>query len=201
VPRDQFGQFIIDTNTTIQTSVEAVTKAYQDLQTQQQETIKNLTETGSIKQALEALKEQARDIIPPAEEFKQETNETKMLVEQVKKDMLQIEQSLRSAAQIQIPLRKTFGQLPVNSGVRGFALGGSVDAVPAMLREGEFVMSRQAHRQFAPILQAMNSSSNNSSISFGDINISVPPGSAKDQVEYIASALQRRVRLGLLKFN
>ena len=90
--------------------------------------------------------------------------------------------------------------------IRRFSSGGGVgtDIVPAMLSPGEFVVSAAAARAFYPQLTAINagsrppsvpgSSVTNHNTTIGDVNVSVPYGSAPQMVRQIASLLDREMR-------
>lgn len=92
-----------------------------------------------------------------------------------------------------------------------FASGGSVasDSVPALLRPGEFVMNKDAARQFFPQLVAMNSGAarfdsggdvvNNN---IGDINVTVQGGDTSEiTIRRIAAGLRREVHRGTIKLK
>ncbi len=92
-----------------------------------------------------------------------------------------------------------------------FATGGSVasDNISALLRPGEFVMNKNAARQFFPQLVAMNSGAarfdsggdvvNNN---VGDINVSVQGGDTSEvTVRRIAAGLRREIHRGTVRLN
>lgn len=92
-----------------------------------------------------------------------------------------------------------------------FASGGSVagDSVHALLQPGEFIVNRNAARQFLPQLVAMNSGAarfnsggevvNNN---IGDINISVKGGDTSEvTVRRIATELRREIKRGTVRLN
>lgn len=92
-----------------------------------------------------------------------------------------------------------------------YASGGSIgsDSIPALLSPGEFVMNKNASRQYLPQLIAMNSGSarfdtggevvNNN---IGDINITVKGGDTSEMtVRRIASSLRRELKRGTARLN
>lgn len=86
---------------------------------------------------------------------------------------------------------------------RGMFVPRGTDTVPAMLTPGEFVMNRESTRKNLGRLVPMNYGqqnlpSNNSSVSFGDINVNVSGGSnTKMTAKSIAKELKNQLRHGM----
>lgn len=75
------------------------------------------------------------------------------------------------------------------------------DNIPAMLSRGESVLNAGASRVYGTLIRQLNAAPVgdkplNNNITFGDINITVPVGSTKTQVDNIIGELQRRARAG-----
>ncbi len=108
-------------------------------------------------------------------------------------------ENLREIEAIQARLRADADALGVGEDAKGFAFGGvarGTDRIPAMLSDGETVMTRMASRNWGPLLNAMNRSVSNS-VSFGDIHINTTKGTTSGQAQEIAAELVRLNRRGL----
>ena len=133
--------------------------------------------------------------------------ETISIMEQLIQKSNEAAAAARAAANAGNPPGAAFGGVPRGfAPPKGFAFGGQsngIDRRPALLADGEIVMTQQASRMAAPFLHALNragagtTNNTSSNVTFGDINLNVPQGTSPEQVDYIARELKRRARVGL----
>jgi TP901 family phage tail tape measure protein len=146
--------------------------------------------------------------------FADQVNDIKSFVDEI----VRMKQALKDISD-QTPQRR--GDRPTDQGPPGSFYGGprymydggeafwqarGSDSIPAMLREGETVMTPQASREFYPILASMNggglrnptgSNQNGQVTNVGDIHVHVQGGdSAQSTIREIARGLRREIKRG-----
>lgn len=98
----------------------------------------------------------------------------------------------------------------IGAGAEHRAFGGTpqgTDRIASYLQPGETVFTRNASKQFAPLIGVLervagtNGGNSGSSINFGDINITAQPGTTDQQASQLVAAIKRQLRVTRSSIN